>query len=114
MKLVLFGLLDQANVKPIIVIMFILACLFVVVVVVVLLFQIWMNVLQKPTIAVLMPFAIISRVHTTARANLDTMGTERTAAEVNNLFMLHANSKGKSLLKTIKFNSFKKSVLLLF
>ena len=113
MKLVLFGLLDQANVKPIIVIMFILACLFVVVVVV-LLFQIWMNVLQKPTIAVLMPFAIISRVHTTARANLDTMGTERTAAEVNNLFMLHANSKGKSLLKTIKFNSFKKSVLLLF
>ena len=81
--------------------------------VVVLLFQIWMNVLQKPTIAVLMPFAIISRVHTTARANLDTMGTERTAAEVNNLFMLHANSKGKSLLKTIKFNSFKKSVLLL-
>ena len=113
MKLVLFGLLDQANVKPIIVIMFILACLFVVVVVV-LLFQIWMNVLQKPTVAVLMPFAIISRVHTTARANLDTMGTERTAAEVNNLFMLHANSKGKSLLKTIKFNSFKKSVLLLF
>ena len=113
MKLVLFGLLDQANVKPIIVIMFILACLFVVVVVV-LLFQIWMNVLQKPAIAVLMPFAIISRVHTTARANLDTMGTERTAAEVNNLFMLHANSKGKSLLKTIKFNSFKKSVLLLF
>ena len=95
MKLVLFGLLDQANVKPIIVIMFILACLFVVVVVVVvILFQIWMNVLQKPTIAVLMPFAIIPRVHTTARANLDTMGTERIAAEVNNLFMLHVKSKG--------------------
>ena len=87
MKLVLFGLLDQANVKPIIVIMFILACLFVVVVVV-LLFQIWMNVLQKPTIAVLMPFAIISRVHTTARANLDTMGTERTAAEVNSYMQI--------------------------
>jgi len=64
-------------VKPIIELMFLLACLFVVVVV--LSFQISMNVLQKPTIAVLMPFAIIPMAHTTARANLDTKETERTA-----------------------------------
>ena len=74
--------------KPIIELNFLLACLFVVVVLLLLLFQILMNVLQKPTIAVLMPFAIIPRVHTNARANLDTKGTERNAAEVNNPFII--------------------------
>lgn len=80
--------------KPIIELNFLLACLFVVVVVVLLLFQILMNVLQKPTIAVLMPFAVIPRVHTTARANLDTKGTERNAAEVNNPFIIETLIKG--------------------
>ena len=80
--------------KPIIELNFLLACLFVVVVVVLLLFQILMNVLHKPTIAVLMPFAVIPRVHTTARANLDTKGTERNAAEVNNPFIIETLIKG--------------------
>ena len=86
----------QANLKPIIELMFLLPCLFVVVVV--LLFQILMNVLQKPIIAVLMPFAIIPRVHTTTRANLDTMETERTAAEVNNPFMMETLIKGGKII----------------
>jgi len=38
-----------------------------------------MSVLRKPTTAVLMLFAIIPRVHTTARANLDTMETDKIA-----------------------------------
>ena len=80
--------------KPIIELNFLLACLFVVVVLLLLLFQILMNVLQKPTIAVLMPFAVMPRVHTTARANLDTKGTERNAAEVNNPFIIETLIKG--------------------
>ena len=40
--------------------------------------QILMNV-RKPTTAVLMLFAIIPMVHTTAHANLDTMETELVA-----------------------------------
>jgi len=39
-----------------------------------------MNALREPTIAVLMLFVIIPRVHTTARAKLDTMETEGIAA----------------------------------
>ena len=41
--------------------------------------QILMSVLRKHTPAVLMLFALIPRVHTTARANLDTMKTEKIA-----------------------------------
>ena len=80
--------------KPIIELNVLLACLFVVVLLLLLLFQILMNVLQKPTIAVLMPFAVIPRVHTTARANLDTKGTERNAAEVNNPYIIETLIKG--------------------
>ena len=61
-------------------------------------FQILMSVLRKPTTVVLMLFAIIPRVHTTAHANLDTMETELIAALVNDLFMLHVNSNTDQIM----------------